>query len=119
MKVLSKIAISFTVLILLMFGTGGIGVAKCSCTGKTTLVLPIERGCCPMESDCMSITVAHISDFEVQHLTDTPQPAVIYCCQVFGHHDIKINCTSAINVSGVFDNPPPPTDIVGTVVLRV
>ncbi len=119
MKVLSKIAISFTVLILLMFGTGGIGVAKCSCTGKTTLVLPIERGCCPMESDCMSITVAHISDFEVQHLTDTPQPVVIPRFQVFGHSDILIDRLTKIHESKALDNPPPPTDIVGTIVLRV
>ena len=119
MKVLSKIAISFTVLILLMFGTGGIGVAKCNCTGKTTLILPIERSCCPLESDCMSITVKHISDYVVHHLTDAPQPAVIYCCQVFGHSGILIERLTKIHEYKALDNISPPTDIVGTVVLRV
>lgn len=119
MKVLPKIAIAFSVLILLTFGTGGIGVAKCNCTGKTTLVLPIERGCCPMESDCMSITVAHISEFEVQHLIDTPQPIVVSYCQVFWHQDVWINRLAKAQKVKALDYPPPPTDIVGTTVLRV
>ena len=119
MKVLSKIAIAFTVLILMTFGTGGIGVAKCNCTGKTTLVLPIERGCCPTESDCMSITVAHISDFEVQHLIDTPQPVAVSHCQVFWNQDVRINRLTKAMESRTLDYPPPTTDIVGTTVLRV
>lgn len=115
----SKIVISLTMLILIMFGTGGIGVAQCSCTGKTTLVLPIERGCCPMESDCMTITVAHFSDYEVQHLTDTPQPVVVSFCQVFGQTDICNSRLSIIHESKALDNPPPTADFIGTVVLRV
>ena len=119
MKALSKIITSLTVLILLVFGTGGIGVAKCNCSGKTSLVLPIERGCCPTESDCMSITVAHISDYEAPQYIEAPQPVVISCCQLFGYPKISISRSSLILDSGLLDNPPPPTDIVGTIVLRV
>jgi hypothetical protein len=64
MKTFSKIIISLTVLILLMFGTGGVCIAKCNCSGKTSLVLPLERSCCPTDGDCMTITVAQISDYE-------------------------------------------------------
>ena len=71
MKTFSKIIISLTVLILLMFGTGGVCIAKCNCSGKTSLVLPLERSCCPSEGDCMTITVAQISDYEAPTFDDT------------------------------------------------
>ena len=86
MKLPSKISIVFTLLILLVFGTGGIGIAKCECSGKTSLMLPMERSCCPTESGCMTIKVAQISDYELIQLTDIPQPTV--ADHETGHWDI-------------------------------
>ena len=143
MKMLSKIAISFTMLILIMFGTGGICVAQCSCTGKTTLMLPIERGCCPMESDCMTITVAHISDYEVPTFDDTlpgPPTSPSASIRLFNSHrfhgfhglfhlTVKMLHNRAETVASQFHQhiiargdagaPNDPTSIVGTIVLRI
>ncbi len=74
MKSVSSIIISATTLILLIFGAGGIGYSKCSCSGKTSLLIPLDDDCCPSESGCMSITVMHFSASEMQDNLDTPQP---------------------------------------------
>ena len=62
MKRIASIVISFTVLILLLFGTGGLSLMKCSCTGKVTLLLPTEGNCCPQERSCMTVKVWKVSD---------------------------------------------------------
>ena len=140
MKMLSKIAISFTMLILIMFGTGGICVAQCSCTGKTTLMLPIERGCCPMESDCMTITVAHISDYEAPTFDDTlPSPPTSPSASIrlfnshrfHGFHGLFHLTANILHINPIARGgtqapvepgtgaPNDPTSIVGTIVLRI
>lgn len=119
MKMLSKIAILFSVLTLLMFGTMGIGVEKCSCTGKTTLMIPIDDDCCPAESDCMTITVAHISDYVVQHHNDTPQPTAIAIWQEYNNPYCWAGRLCTMHETSVPDNAPPPKDHVGSVVIRV
>lgn len=120
MKVLSKIALSVTMLILLAFGISGIGFAKCNCSGNTSLVLPVEQGCCPTESDCMSVTVIHVSDYILQHNTDIPQPVMAIISLPFGVSDLQTITPSDCRKTTYSDHPPqPPTDIIGTVVLRV
>lgn len=120
MKSFSIILTSFTVLILLVFGTGGVGVAKCNCSGKTSLVLPLEHGCCPTESDCMSVTIVQLSDYEMQHNNDAPQPSVLTVCPVFGltvHQFVGLFDSPNVRLSDSHHHPP--ANIVGTVVLRV
>lgn len=120
MKLVSKISIAFTMLIILIFGIGGVGVAKCACSGKTSLVLPMERGCCPMDSDCMSITVAHISDFELQQCNDVPQPLAVSDCHIVGYTDCRFYCFPENREFRLFKYPHhPPAEFVGTTVLRV
>ena len=64
MKSLSKIIVAITTLILLAFGTSGLVTVKCSCTGKTSLVLPTGDNCCPRQSSCMDIKLWKVSDYE-------------------------------------------------------
>lgn len=50
----------------------------CSCTGRTSVVLPTSDDCCPSGSDCMTITVHQFSGNYLladTHLS-TPQTAV-------------------------------------------
>lgn len=119
MKVFSKIAITFTVLILLMFGTGGVGFAKCSCSGKISLMIPMDKGCCPMESGCMTISVAHFSDYELQQNSDIPQPEMAVIELPLGLADNYFELVDNRNGCFSYHPPHPPTDIIGTVVLRV
>ena len=62
MKRIANIVVSFTVLILLLFGTGGLSLMKCSCSGKVSLVLPTDGSCCPQEGGCMAVRVWKVSD---------------------------------------------------------
>lgn len=62
MKRVANIVVSFTVLILLLFGTGGLSLMRCSCSGKVSLVLPSDNNCCPIESNCMTVNVWKVSD---------------------------------------------------------
>ena len=62
MKRIANIFVSFTVLILLLFGTGGVSLMKCSCSGKVSIVLPTDGRCCPQEGSCMAVKVWKVSD---------------------------------------------------------
>jgi len=44
-------------------GTSGVSVEKCSCTGKVSLTLPMDDGCCPGEGGCMTVKSMQLSDY--------------------------------------------------------
>ncbi|MBP3763928.1 MAG: hypothetical protein J6I49_08665 [Bacteroidales bacterium] len=81
MKHLATIAIAATTLIITLFWSGGVGVMTCACSGRTTLVIPLEDGCCGGQSDCMSVRVLQISENEtiatLQVPGDLPLPALL------------------------------------------
>ncbi|MBO4306909.1 MAG: hypothetical protein J5848_01185 [Bacteroidales bacterium] len=83
MKHFSYISIAFTTLILLVFGSGGVGIEKCACSGKISIANPLSEDCCPNESGCMMVTVVQLSSGEMQHCTDVPMPypflTAIFC----------------------------------------
>ena len=104
-------------LILLVFGAGGVGVLKCECSGKTSLLTPIERGCCPMDSDCMSVTVVQLSAGELQNNTGVPHPQPVPLAVAPAMP--KPECRLAPVVIPVIPSGRPPTGFVETTVLRV
>ena len=65
MKQLSSIIISVTTLVLLVFGAGGLGLTKCACSGRTALLTLDDRGCCPGEGGCKTVTVVSMPDSDV------------------------------------------------------
>ena len=80
MKHLSGIIISLTTLVMLVFGAGGLGLTKCACSGRTTLLILDDVGCCPTEGDCMTVTVVSMADSDVpDHGCDAP---VLDCAAV-------------------------------------
>lgn len=117
MRWFSDIIIALTMLILLVFGAGGVGVMKCDCSGKTSLLTPIERGCCPMDSDCMSVTVLHLSASVMQHNADVPNPQPVTLAVAPAMP--KPECRSISVVIPVVPSGRPPTGFVETTVLRV
>lgn len=66
MKRLSHIMVTLSTLVLLLFGSGGIGWQRCACTGRVSLVLPATHSCCKSGSKCMTVTVKHLSDATLQ-----------------------------------------------------
>ena len=83
MKVLANISVTFTTLILLLFGASGIGMERCICTGKTTVMLPgahdfctDEEDCCGDDEDCNdgcdTVVIVSLSDY----LADSEQQTV-------------------------------------------
>ena len=73
MKRLANILTTVTVLVLLTFCGGGIGVVKCACSGKVSLLLPDRHGCCPTEGDCMTVTTLQVSDSHLSDGVDMPR----------------------------------------------
>ncbi len=65
MRILANISVTLTTLILLAFGSGGVGLMTCGCSGKTTLAVPLEQDCCPEEGNCMTVTVLQLSDSDL------------------------------------------------------
>ena len=117
MKWFSNIIITLTMLILLVFGAGGIGVSKCACSGKISFLMPLEQGCCPMDSDCMTITVVHFSAGEFQQSANIPQPQPMQLASapMFVQPEC---CHSSVDIP-VIPSGRPPTGFVETIVLRV
>lgn len=48
---------------MILLGTSGVSVEKCSCTGKISLALPTGDDCCPGEGNCMTIKSMQLSDY--------------------------------------------------------
>ena len=50
-----------SVLILFVLSHCGVMMETCSCTGRTSVALPLPDDCCPSESGCMDISVHQFS----------------------------------------------------------
>ena len=73
MRPLAKISITITTLILLTFGVSGISMVRCNCSGKVSLVLPLDSTCCPSEGSCMTVTTVELSDSDLPTHLEAPQ----------------------------------------------
>ena len=60
MKIISHIMVSLAVFLLLVFGAGGMGCQRCSCSGRVSILL-LDDGCCNRGSDCMDVKVSPVS----------------------------------------------------------
>ena len=54
---------SSIVLTLMLLGTAGVSIERCSCTGKLSLAMPAPDDCCPGEGNCMTVKTLHLSDY--------------------------------------------------------
>ena len=61
--------VSLSVLLLLVFGAGGIGWQRCSCSGRVSLLSIADNGCCNRGNSCMVVTVSSVAT------ADMSQPA--------------------------------------------
>ena len=112
--------ISATMLILFVFGRGGVAVERCLCSGKTSLVLLYNEGCCARGSQCMQVSIVQGVDDGVAsatHMPPAPMPTAIVaqplalCAtafSTFGHPQV-----------GHDMNAPPPPHAERRAVLRV
>lgn len=76
MRTLSHIMVTLSTLVLLLFGSGGIGWQRCACSGRVSLVTPAHQGCCKSGSKCMTVTIKHLSAADLQtDETSVPQLA--------------------------------------------
>ena len=76
MKRLSHLLVAIATLMLLVFGSGGIGWQRCSCSGKTSLVHPIQKGCCSSGSSCMKVSFSQVSTADLQQETTVVAPTI-------------------------------------------
>ena len=51
-------------LTLMLMWITGVSVEKCSCTGRVSLALATDRGCCPDSGSCMTMKSMQLSDYE-------------------------------------------------------
>ena len=63
MKHATNIFLSAIMLLMMLLGTSGVSVEKCSCTGKISLALPTDSDCCPDEGGCMTVKYLQLSDY--------------------------------------------------------
>ena len=120
MKRATNIVFSAILLTMILLGISGVSVEKCSCTGKVSLVLPMDEGCCPGEGDCMTVKSMQLSDYMPTTAANLDMPVMPMLFAVFpsvvpaflnGHSTLcpYVHCAEA-----------PPGDLAQTVaVLRV
>ena len=78
MRRLVNITILFITLILTIFGSSGVSIAKCACSGKTTFLSLGKDNCCPQERDCITVSSVHLSASILPDHTDVPdQPLFV------------------------------------------
>ena len=63
MKRATNIFLSVIMLTMILLGTSGVSLEKCSCTGKISLALPTDGTCCPDEGGCMTVKSMQLSDY--------------------------------------------------------
>ncbi|MBQ6682570.1 MAG: hypothetical protein IJM74_00500 [Bacteroidales bacterium] len=73
MKIISHIMVSLAVFLLLVFGAGGMGCQRCSCSGRVSILL-LADGCCNRGSNCMDVKVSPVS---VANIVQTVSPMVV------------------------------------------
>lgn len=61
---MSHIMVSLAVFLLLVFGAGGMGCQRCSCSGRVSILL-LDDGCCGLGSDCMDVRVSPVSAADI------------------------------------------------------
>lgn len=119
MKHLAHIFIGLTTLILLFFGAGGVGLVKCACSGKVSVMLPNDENCCRTESDCMSVRFVQLSDSEVaatlQLPVEAPQPLLL---DIHSPLHCPLPAVQTFRTVASAD-PPPPSGVRCSMVMRV
>ena len=133
MKVFANISVTFTTLILLLFGASGIGVERCICTGKTTLVLPGAQDFCAGEDDCCgddedcgdgcdTTVIVSLSDYIAgsgERVAVGCWPLAIGCWPLaVGCWPLATGCQLAAHHSSL-SSPPQPRSVETAMVLRV
>ena len=76
-KGLSHIMVSLSVLLLLVFGAGGMGWQRCSCSGRVSLLGIADSGCCARGSSCMVVTVSPVSTADLSQTVPQVDAAVM------------------------------------------
>lgn len=134
MRTVANISVTFTTLILLLFGASGIGVERCLCTGKMA-PLTLSGGnfctsgddCCPHEADnhneqgCDTVTIVELSTSAPTSRVECgkwmgwnwlPQP-------LFFHHSAFIYSQSVSRFPTTVFTFSPPREAETITVLRV
>ena len=117
-KNLSCIMVTCSVLMLLLFGAGGIGWQKCSCTGHVSLVSPSGDSCCK-GSSCMTVKVLHVSTAELQQDVQLVDCAVVPCAVVWSMVDSVCWSDERKTPETVNVDSGPPLDWRHHIVMRV
>ena len=107
MKRLSHLTVALATLMLLLFGTGGIGWQRCSCTGRVSLVLPTHKGCCGNNSSCMTVTITQVSTADLQQEPTTLQGALPMVSLATICSDIRLPLSYARHIAWQNDWIPP------------
>jgi len=77
MKQLAHIVIAATTLIVMLFGAGGVGLMTCACSGDTSLILPLDEGCCGTDRSCMTVNILQMSDSDVAATLEVPTDQMV------------------------------------------
>lgn len=89
MKRLTNILATIIALIVFTFCGGGVSMSKCACTGRVSMVMPGDLGCCPTEGGCMTVTTLQVSASEPTHCewsADNMQLAAVCLVSPTTHH---------------------------------
>lgn len=119
MRHTENILTSTIIMILLLMGTAGVSVEKCSCTGHISLTIPIHQGCCPDEGDCMTVKSMQLSDYMPTTAASLEMPIQPALFPVFPPAILTPALTAAWQLESHAAKAPPGTLASTVTVLRV
>lgn len=110
MKHLAHIAVAVTTLIVMLFGAGGVGLMTCACSGDTSLILPLDEGCCGSDRSCMSVTIVRMANSQVAATLEVPADQIVG--ELARQHDLgglvlELPADAPCASLPLFHSPPP------------
>lgn len=119
MKRAANIFFSFIMLTMILLGTAGVSLEKCSCTGKISLALPMDNTCCPGEGNCMTVKSMQLSDYMPTVVASLDVPVLPVLFSLFSPQTLTAE-TVSLHLLESHSAQAPPGALAHTVdVLRV
>ena len=92
---------------------------KCSCTGRVSLAIATNMGCCPGENGCMTVKTIHLSDYMPTMTAHVDMPVQPCLFSLFTPYTPEPQANASWHQGALYAEAPPGNLATTVTVLRV